>query len=785
MSIASRLHKRAWGWPLQAVVSAAILLSGCGGGGSNPPANSPGSPPTAGSIATPDATPDVTPDAPPATTDLGAKIQTLSSKPDMISGGDTLLEVSAPDGLSADMLRIELNGKDVTAQLPVVSDNAGVRRGLLEGLTTEPDSAAGSRNTLVVSRTDNPLQRTTATLVNFPITGPIFSGPHLAPYECRTVQNRLGPALDDNCSAQTQVQWYYGSTNPSVPTLQLLSDPTGPRPADLATVTTNTGAEVPYIVRLESGTINRGVYRLAVLDDPSSGSTGRWQPGPGWNKKLVTYFNVAASAQYNQGVLLPEDIVTSKAMADIYLSTGYALLASTELWNNQHANAYLQGETLMMLKEHIIETFGEVPKWTAGIGGSGGAIQQYQIARLFPGLLDGLQPSISFAGMPFYEATDCRLLAYSMLPNYRRLAPGIDLSNIAIALISAAELLSKDDAAMPKLEAVSGLPRLYCLAWDKSFADIVRSESTSVCGFQEQVNINNVFNRALNPNGVRCDVMQTNVNVLGMRPGTKEARRPLDNVGVQYGLKALNDGKITVQEFLDLNASVGGFDRDGNMQSGRTEADDGAIAAAHSTGWINNFDGASLASIPIITQRNNAGNQMDIHDPMQDFIIRARLQKANEGRSDNQVIWIAGLSLDEKIQQRRSMEVMNEWLDKIAADPAEPSMEKVHRNKPDLAVDTCWDKSNTPITEKAIEACAGIYPLNSTPRLVAGAPVDSAILKCQRKDVDMNDYKVAFTPEQERNLRDIFSRGVCDWSKPGEDAKPLKGTYLRLPLAAN
>jgi len=63
-----------------------------------------------------------------------------------------------------------------------------------------------------------------------------------------------------------------------------------------------------------------------------------------------------------------------------------------ELWNNQHANPHLQGETLMMLKEYFIEHIG-MPKWTVGVGGSGGAIQQYLIAQLFPGLLDGLQPA--------------------------------------------------------------------------------------------------------------------------------------------------------------------------------------------------------------------------------------------------------------------------------------------------------------------------------------------------------------------------------------------------------
>ena len=49
----------------------------------------------------------------------------------------------------------------------------------------------------------------------------------------------------------------------------------------------------------------------------------------------------------------------------------------------------------MMLKEHFVEQYG-VPKWTAGKGGSGGAIQQYLIAQLYPGLPDAIQPQVSF-----------------------------------------------------------------------------------------------------------------------------------------------------------------------------------------------------------------------------------------------------------------------------------------------------------------------------------------------------------------------------------------------------
>ena len=40
---------------------------------------------------------------------------------------------------------------------------------------------------------------------------------------------------------------------------------------------------------------------------------------------------------------------------------------------------------------------------------------------------------------------------------------------------------------------------------------------------------------------------------------------PWDNVGVQYGLKALRDGLITPAQFLDLNANVGSWKETSQM----------------------------------------------------------------------------------------------------------------------------------------------------------------------------------------------------------------------------
>jgi len=45
-------------------------------------------------------------------------------------------------------------------------------------------------------------------------------------------------------------------------------DPSNP-PTDVSQTTTDQGKTVPYIVRIEKGTADRGIYEVAVLSDPS------------------------------------------------------------------------------------------------------------------------------------------------------------------------------------------------------------------------------------------------------------------------------------------------------------------------------------------------------------------------------------------------------------------------------------------------------------------------------------------------------------------------------------
>jgi hypothetical protein len=286
-----------------------------------------------------------------------------------------------------------------------------------------------------------------------------------------------------------------------------------------------------------------------------------------------------------------------------------------------------------------------------------------------------------------------------------------------------------------------------------------------------------------------------NAATFGRDPATGFARQSLDNVGVQYGLKALNSGAITKQEFLGLNRNIGGFDHDGVPRAERTVADLDAVRLSYVAGRIDEGAG-SLGAIPILHFRTYNDPLGDIHDRIRDFVVRERLKRAN-GRFDNQVLWVfpnpAGPGGNRELAAKvtaTAIDTMSQWLDALSKDTStKPAIAKVVAAKPAAAVDGCWSGDGTRYDEPAVldgtGKCNELFPAHRTPRLVAGAPLTDDIMKCQLKPIDARDYAVTFNPGELGQLRQIFPGGVCDYSKSGTNQQPLAGTYLKLPLGKN
>ena len=118
---------------------------------------------------------------------------------------------------------------------------------------------------------------------------------------------------------------------------------------------------------------------------------------------------------------------------------------------------------------------------------------------------------------------------------------------------------------------------------------------------------------ALKAKGVRCTFQDNLVNVFGSDPKTGVARNPFDNIGVQYGLKALNDGKITFDQFMDINTRIGGHDNDGKIVPQRTVGDAQAIRRARlpascskskATSAATSATSCDAAAVPTTTSRS-------------------------------------------------------------------------------------------------------------------------------------------------------------------------------------
>ena len=657
------------------------------------------------------------------------KLESLSSSPDLVSGGEALVSVAVPKGVKPSKVRVRRNGRNVTAKLTSTGDDPRLLVGLIDGLR------AGVNR--ISARAPGSSRAGELDLFNSSITGALFSGPQQSPFYCRTEDAGLGAPSDASCSAPVQVEYRYRSTGGG---FKPLADP-AIRPPDLAQTTTRDGRTVDYVVRVESGTINRSIYRWAILAPGG-------ELGEGWNQRLIQSFGGGCGAGYQQG---SSGIGT--VLDDRQLSRGYSVISSSLTVLGTACNDVLSAETVSMVKEHVIETLGRPPVWTIGEGGSGGSIQAQLIAQNYPGLLDGLLPSASFPDAAAPDYPDCRLL------------------NAYFATAVGAGLTDVQRRAITGMADPDG-----CLALGAG-ADVVNA--TEGCD-ESVVPASAIFDPVTNPGGARCTVWDSMVNVYGRDPATGYARRSLDNVGVQYGLAALQAGTITVPQFLDLNEAIGGYDNNGEIVAGRTVADPTALGLSHSTGRVNAGAGG-FTEVPIVDARNYVDDEINVHQYVNTYKLRARLERLN-GTAANHVMFRAQGNANVNAMNDAAIETIATWLDRIEADGSGAGLaEKVIANKPADAVDACWTNGGQRTNGAAVigdpNLCETTYPPHSLPVQQAGKPLSSLALKCQLRATSPSDYP-PMSAAQAARLAAIYPSGVCDWSKPGVEEQGLSGTWL-------
>jgi hypothetical protein len=398
-------------------------------------------------------------------------------------------------------------------------------------------------------------------------------------------------------------------------------------------------------------------------------------------------------------------------------------------------------------------------------------MQQHLIGNNYPGLLDGIMPARSYPDVMSF------------------LQPLYDCEMIAKATETSGQTWSYAQKG-----AVAGKYWGYCVSngtrypnarpefCDATVADLIANDPVVKAA------------------GVRCTFQDNMVNVYGRDPKTGFARIPFDNVGVQYGLRPLNDGTISMEQFLDLNARIGGLDANGKIVAARMQADPLALRRAYASGRVNSTDGG-LAGIPIVDIRSyvdgdpvNVGDaNVDVHDGYHSAVTRARLLKANGTAANHVMMTVASLGrvqFDTRTYgspltrvSGEGLALLDKWLTDIAKDTSDrPQAQKVAANRPAELVDACYPTKNGPLVgaiEKVtdMQRCAQLFQFSGDARLAAGGPATDDVFKCQLKPINAADYKTAPTEAQLARLREIFPGGVCDYSRPGVEQVALAGTW--------
>jgi hypothetical protein len=479
------------------------------------------------------------------------------------------------------------------------------------------------------------------------------------------------------------------------------------------------------------------------------------------------------------------------------LSNGYAVM-STALDDSQvDCNVALQAESLVMAKEHVIENYGTL-KYTIGIGCSGGSLAELAIQNAYPGIYQGLVTACEFpdavsAAVQF--ADNQLLLTYYGKQNWG--SPNGSTTAIKSGgagwTPAGMEAVYGFNGVQPAITQLTGqlataagwftpakpaIPFTYTVADTNAFASNtflypvdIEAGQTACIGIAPA----DVYNATTNPAGVRCTILTLNGNLLGARSsGVWSAAEksagfgfiglPVDNVGMQYGLAALQSGAITPAQFIDLNTNAGGINIDGVVVANREVADEPALTNVYRTGLVDEAN--NLGTTPII---DCLGPSTWLHDTSRSFALRTRLYNANQNYN-NQVMYGGAVELlGDATCLLKALQGVETWLNNIDADNTSKTLaQKVVADKPASVVDSCFD-SNSNLQPGMCSS--SVIPVYQTPRMVAGDSAAQDTLKCQLKPLNQSDNygPVPFTSAQWATMQQIFPSGVCDFTKPGVD----------------
>ena len=677
------------------------------------------------------------------------RIEVLSTRADLVAGGQALTAIDLPSG--ARHVRVYLNRHNITRRFAHRADGhfEGLVTGLKLGRNLLSVVLAGGAGAQIV-------------ITNHPNGGPVFAGPQPEPWTCEA------GATDSKCDRPRQISYLY---LPQGKTQLAPYDPSHP-PSDVSMTTTDQGVTVPFIVRQELGYEDRDEYQIDMLYQPGK-PWAPWLPQRQWDHKLLIMHGFDCHGTYGvtqpvfaDGISGTLGLGGSSPVEDSSvegLGLGMAVMSTALDDSAANCNPALQAESIVLAKAHLIDEFGGPIAYTIGTGCSGGSLAEQWMENAYPGLYQGLIPQCSF---PDAGSSAQQIVDYEALGNYFTAATNADPASWTMMQEAEVEGTGEFGAPTGNQDATFSAQSFFPFA--------LPTNCTDYADGNHYVSAQQVYNAQTNPGGVRCGLLDWVKNLVGPQAraawdkqeqevGHGFAGFPIGNVGIQYGLSALQQHQITPAQFVDLNTKVGGFDIDWNPTPQRLSPDQPALANAYRTGLINQGNNMNTVAIINLDGPNDPGLA---HDSYRAFAMRARL-KRDFGTDANMVIWEGPVTIIGDVQYTdQALLAMDRWLKAVYDDRSSRSLaQKVIADKPSDITDQCSNGDGTVVSHSLCPNA--VVPVYGTPRTVAGEPITTDQNQCQLVPLNRSSYDVTFTGAEWAALQKVFPTGVCDYSKPG------------------
>ncbi|GAA5217933.1 DUF6351 family protein [Corallincola platygyrae] len=653
---------------------------------------------------------------------------------------------------------------------------------------------------------------------------PLYAGDNQHPFFCMTVDSKLGQPLVDNqqglgvpvyeqyppennnhvigyskdCLIKTSLRYFFQNTEGEFKPFELESAPDS---NDIMRVNLG-GEDVPFIIRVETGSINRYLYMIAMpVVWPAAPERDSSQL---WNKRLIYQFKGGSGIGFRQGKLRMRGIIERRAAQ---LAKGYAVVTSTANRTSYTYNMLLAEDTATRVKRQFTSIYGN-PLYTVGVGGSGGGLAQYLIAQNKPGIIDAALPLYSYPDMisQTIYGLDCELIEhYFAITSFDR--DKWSDWNLRRSILG----VNTKQGHIHRYAWLQPINQLAAGVWPE-YPD-GNSEChngwfglTSLVHNPKQTYLRNYYSDNTKA-AVNWTYWEDMVALFG-RDKHGFANTTWDNRGVQYGLEALKNGEISPEEFIHLNRYIGGWKPQHQMEEERlyslfgphnkplwlslwsrhniTQPNEPSKTAERSTAnlkavqmayrggqvFIGNVD------LPIIDIRHYLEPELNMHHVSASFEARQRIIDWR-GNSDNHVIWVSHPDFD---PQELGFQAMDDWMLSMMARPDATASD----SRPAQIMDMCIDEAGNEISKghnvwdgpwnaKIEGSCHQAYPMFSTSRIQAGGPWRGSVFICSREPVERALKRGVYHPVDMSaylaQLVEAFPDGVCDYSK-GDAGRP-------------